>query len=134
MIFEEYTQEYTMNEAEETAAELGQMIGDLKAEIEETPEAAGIQDEVEHLASEWEQKKDAEAVADGFNELRAEVKGKGGSMLSIAKKITAIAGIALFLTSCSITRDNNGFHIGRGYSSSGGGCGAWTPRGGFHRH
>ena len=42
--------------------------------------------------------------------------------------------IALGLSSCTITRSNNGFHIGRAIrNDGGGGCGSWHSGGSFRR-
>ena len=52
------------------------------------------------------------------------------------KVISLIILLALIfsLSSCSITRDNNGFHIGKAFhNNGGGGCGAWYQGRNFRR-
>ena len=55
-------------------------------------------------------------------------------MIKIIKVLAAVIIIALGLSSCTITRSNNGFHIGRATrNDGGGGCGSWHSGGSFRR-
>ena len=86
--------------------------------------------------------KAAEAHSEG-GDIDSIIGGEAGGTMN---EISGISGnkklglwiaaviLAMSMSSCSITKDNNGFHIGRAFrNDGGGGCGAWHRGGSFRR-